>query len=118
MKIYYITSSKFPSRKANSVHVMKMINAFSSFIKNKHILFASSNKFLSKNKKRKILDSYNSQIDHTSFVMIWYPFNRMIELFIFFRFLIYYTFDKRKPALIISRNLSTYNYISKRNNAS
>lgn len=117
MKIYYISSSKFPSRKANSVHVIKMINALSNFTKTKNILFASSNQFFSKEKKRKIIDSYNANIDHSSLVLIFYPFNRMIELFIFFRFLLYFLFDFDKPKLIISRNLlASYFYTFFSNN--
>lgn len=105
MKAYYLSSSKFPSKRANSVHVMKMVNAITNYTNSEAVLFAATSSFSSFRNKKKIIKSYNASYNKISLVLAWHPLNRLIELIIFFRFILYYVFDKQKPNFIISRNL-------------
>ena len=82
MKAYYLSSSKFPSKRANSVHVMKMVNAITNYTNSEAVLFVLLVVFLHLEIK-KIIKSYNASYNKISLVLAWHPLNRLIELIIF-----------------------------------
>lgn len=107
MYIYYISGSIIPSRSANSIHVTNICNE----IFNKKInfkLFAATKKIIFKNSFDKINYYYNTNFSNKNLILIFYPFNRLIEPFIFILSLTHIIYDlikNKKPDLIITRNL-------------
>ena len=113
MYIYYISGSIIPSRSANSIHVTNICNEiFKKKINFK--LFAATKKIIFKTSINKINDYYNTNFSNKNLILIFYPFNRLIEPLIFILSLLHIIYDlikNKKPDLIITRNLfAAYSY--------
>ena len=111
MNIFYISSSSFPSRRANAVHVMNMCKALNN-LSFRVTLFIRSE---SKDCKKFIFDNYEINPELINIVETTPLLKRGTELFIALksltRYLLLNTLEKNS-ILIISRNIFAAYFLS------
>lgn len=110
MKIAYISSSLFPSKSANSIHVLHQCNALTKIDVN-ITLFGRRSNFNKKTLSEDIESYYGLKSEKIIFKTIYLPFNKFQNLFIGIISFLYLCFTK-KFELIISRNLINYFLLS------
>lgn len=102
MKIVYLSSSIIPSRAANSVHVMKMSQAFA---KNGHdVTLFAPNRVAEEENNIKNIYSFYAVDEVFSLRKIFYPNIRYVRNFIY-AFACLVNLFKEKPDLVYGRNL-------------
>jgi glycosyltransferase involved in cell wall biosynthesis len=111
MNIFYISSSSFPSRSANSVHVASMCQALNN-LGHSVILFIRSEE---KNAIDFLIQNYKIQPSLTQIIAIKPFFKKGTEFFIAIKALIKFISLKnsqKKPDVIISRNIFAAFFLS------
>lgn len=102
MKIAYLSSSTLPSRAANSVHVMKMSQAFAK--NNNEVILIAPNKPNEEEKNIKNIYQFYGVESVFSIKKLFYPNIRFVRNFIYALFSLLALF-KIKPDLVYGRNL-------------
>ena len=110
MKIAYISSSLFPSKSANSIHVLHQCEALSK-IGADITLFARRNNFKSNNLLEDIQLNYGLKLEKILLKTIYLPFSKFQNFFIGIISFLHLFFTK-KFEIIISRNLVNYFLLS------
>lgn len=111
MNIFYISSSSFPSRRANAVHVMNMCKALNNLSHRVNLFIRSE----SKDCRNFIYDNYEIDPKLINIIQTKFLFKRGTELFIAFKALIKYLFldiSKKNSITIISRNIFAAFFLS------
>jgi glycosyltransferase involved in cell wall biosynthesis len=107
MRIYYISPSQMPSRSANSIHVIRMCEAFSSLGHNV-TLFVNQTIKQSKEIKEVLENYYGVTLRNVKIISFYSPLNRAMNLQIAFVSVCYLIFEilkGSKPDVVVSRNL-------------
>ena len=107
MKVYYISPSSIPSRKANSIHVVNMCEGLVQ-LGHEVILFCHSNNPKHKSLHDDIEEYYGVSNKNIKTIPYLSKFDRAIELRIAIKAFLYFMRDmflNRLPNYIISRNL-------------
>ena len=111
MNIFYISSSSFPSRRANAVHVTSMCRALNNLGHYVHLFVKSEGS----NIKNFIINNYEIKSSLTQIIETKTFFRRGTEFFIAITALIKYLSLKKsqkKSYVIISRNLFAAFFLS------
>ena len=111
MNIFYISSSSFPSRKANAVHITSMCRALNN-LGHLVVLFIKSEE---KNASDFIIKNYNIEPSFTQIIETKPFFKKGTEFFIAFKALIKYLLLKnsqKKSCVIIARNIFAAFFLS------
>ena len=104
IKIHYISPSVFPSKSANSVHVIHQCSALSE--ENIALYLYGANEYKSSNFKNKLEVSYGADLSRVSFRLIKPIFKRAINLQIaIYAFTKLFLVSFKKEHIIYSRNL-------------